>query len=959
MINHIINIMWKFMVGIIRGMVNMIIFNKKKSKALKQSCIRKTPQFKTTLFLTIIMMLISSISPAASWAAEKNSQEVTATGKNLSLTVSADSPGPYLAGSTHKFTVSVTNLSSNKDLRKGNIRIIPSITDAGIASDNADVLAQPALSDNLSKETTWSKSFDIEFNTTLDNLDEVAFKVDVNVNDNNFGSVSAELPFSVKKLEGIIITEGRDLGSSFGNDGELYLQYAYINYDSVPNSYTYKVMIDGNEVSQDSIEWDIAPSGTLNSGKKETVRLKIPSDILKPGKTSYDIALLITDRNNLSSEKVITVSKASADVITSDLPSGVTLEQLYYGSVAADDSAPFHNAAQLRALLDNSSKSYAEYIWNKYKYDLYDPNFSDRGGCKAQMITEGSVTRPDYADELLQLNDSGKTWTYPKDSLSPFHNSLSATVKPAEGVLKNGYLEGSDDEQFTNLRKTAEETGESGGASEERSYKINLKARTDIKKVKPIAMVFQVQTSWQMFDLNHANDNASLVNGVKVNEDLLSLYEMKQGFRDFIEWMEDRNDGALMIGITNFQHGGSYSMINQKISNKVFRHFSNDADEILSGINGWDSFGDCEHIHYSDNALKTAAAELGDAANFTDWADEEGNKLYDSADVVSVIIGGACEAADLKESKLLIDIPSKNYGNVKKQYGISTNKGKIDDISWMDYENKSGKFNSGKYYKGVTTREEFFETLKNLYHSAMGDLKVEEVVMEDTVTDPFDVDISEIRAYIDGVDVTDECEIKAEVQADGTTKVVCVLKNVSNHSDINLEIPAKVKDDFVGGTDVHTNTGTPTISDNEGHIQKFTEDPVVYVPAKGMTAKVKFKKVIDNYSEYGNKLEDDEFVISASDTKNLIDADIVLKNGETSAAAIIKNADEIKVSETVPSDYVFNGITVEGTGADADDVNGNKVKVKPGDDITIVLHNSFMGHPYFHTFDTVMNRFRH
>ncbi len=527
-------------------------------------------------------------------------------------------------------------------------------------------------------------------------------------------------------------------------------------------------------------------------------------------------------------------SSRSYEEITGTLPDSITgLDKLYYGSVKNDSTAPFHNAEELQNILENGDLDYAKLIWKQYKYDLYDPNYQNRGGCKALMISG----RPDYADELLESTGH----EYPKDGNSPFHEKNLPEIDSVDnGELVNGALVENDENAFEQMKKTV--SPDKGDQNQNRKYNIDLKATANLKQVKPVVFLFQIQTSWQMFDKMHANDRASLVNGQKVTEELLSLYEMKQGFLEFMNWMKQYTDGSLMIGITNFQHGGSYSMIGTP-------YFTNHTESIKEGLYGWDSFGDCEHIHYTNNELKKAQTQLNKSENFQNWVDANGQSIYNNADMISIIVGGACEKNDLKtDSVKLPEIPN---GVIKQQYGIRTNSGTgviaDDKISWIDYcaegtKKEGGAFDTGKYYKDVITRSKFVETLKDIYaiaqEKASNNQKVKNVKVEDTVTAEFNVDQSEIKAFLDGEDVTDQSKIKVTKNADGTTKVSYTFEQVSHKQEVHLQIPIQAKDDFIGSNNVYTNQGTPSISytgrinNEETYTQNFEDTPAVNVPIR-------------------------------------------------------------------------------------------------------------------------------
>lgn len=815
--------------------------------------------------------------------------------------------------------------------------------------------------------------------------------------------------------------------------------------------------------------------------------------------TEKDVFYETTDsENDIQVESMQTGLRNYYEIADSLLKYNLTLEQLYYGSVEKDATAPFHNAAELKEILENGEEEYARLVWQTYQYDLWDPNFHlGKGGCGSLYTPSGSKKprpgdRPDYADELLESTGH----EYPKDGKTPFHENPEAEIIPVDNAtLVDGVLIGNDKFSFENLSKTA--TPDIGDENTNREYTVDLKATANLEQTKPIVFVFQFQTSFQMFDLLHANSRASLVNGEKINTDLLSLYDMKHGFLEFVDWVEEYSKGSVMIGVTNFQHGGSYSMIGAP-------YYTNNPETIRNGLYGWDSFGDCEHIHYSRKALDNAIAELNNSSNFTNWTDAEGNSIYQDAEIVSVIVGGACETKDLKYGNLLPAVDGKN--KLKKQYGIRTNTGTIDKISWMDYEaegkgkkgDEGGKFDTGKYYPGVTTREDFVHTLQDIYYDAQQGQSISDVLLEDTITGEFSVKESEIKAFVGGKEVTDEVKITVEEQKDGTTKVTCQYPKVMNYEEVELQIPVQAKEDFIGSNNVKTNSGTPTIS-HPGRIDpdqtfsgEFTDKPAVNVPIRFMlengetitlspgqeidlselardedgiglitkkfeellgkygqtegtvtyqwvdekgnplgdptssfvsgknqnppelpsyvvtgkeedigkkftyrlkvtftpeavkeettskipvserteygdvgieviqkpVGKIRIQKVIDNYSEFSSRLLEDDFMIQIqSESGTPISTEVVLKHDETSGYIEVQEDSWIHINEIIPMEYEFSGITIEGEGAEKDDIQGTSVKVQRGDDITITVHNKYQWKPFFHGFDTIKNLF--
>lgn len=749
-----------------------------------------------------------------------------AASTGLTMTVKAVGTSPYRAGSTVALTVTLRN-NSNKEVDISKFTLTPSVS-------RSDVLAYDLESVRIPDKTkvpqygTYQQTFQAVLSEDAPSAEDVVFSA-VLKNTKNVQDTSANTTFSVEALEGISITSAEDLGSVF--NGDLYVSFRYKNYDFSEKTYTWQLAVNGETLNSNQIKWIDEPQRTLVAKESETIRMKIPVNGLKATSDSYDVTLKITDENLSEDEYTLHIEKTSLNDVIGTLPDGVTsLDQLYYGSVANDAEAPFHSAAELKSLLTNSSAAYAKSIWSQYQYDLYDPNFSKRGGCGALEITEGSLTKPDYSDKLLASTGH----TYPKDGESPFHINPTGKIVAVKGMdLRDGNLVAPDDgNSFRDLKKNA--GPDDGDENTEREYTVNLEAKAKLKMVKPVLMVFQIQTSWQMFDLLHANDRASLVNGQAVTADLLSLYEMKKGFLDFIKWAESEGEGNVMISITNFQHGGTHSMIPSP-------YFTNMYSEILTGLYGWDSFGDCEHIHYSKKELVNACNALGDASNFTNWTDAEGHQIYNEANAVSIIIGGGCESADLKDHQYLLKIPGTQYPKIKAQFGIRTNaptgNGVTNDmISWMDYENQSGKFNGG-YYKSIVTRQEFFDTLKDIYEKSTETGNARNVVIEDTITREFQVERDSVRAYVDGKELSDsDVTFQFVSNDDGTTTVRCIYDKVPNGKKVKLSIPVKSQEDYLGSNNVKTNSGTPTLTyqgiydSSKNYTQKFKDTPMVNVP---------------------------------------------------------------------------------------------------------------------------------
>ena len=104
-------------------------------------------------------------------------------------------------------------------------------------------------------------------------------------------------------------------------------------------------------------------------------------------------------------------------------------------------------------------------------------------------------------------------------------------------------------------------------------------------------MVMQIQTSWQMFDLAHANcvkgdgTYASIaVGSCSRNSEIANLYDIKQALIRFVKDLNEKYPGNnLALAITDVEHGGTWSMLGP-VGNKDSRngqYVSNDVDTML------------------------------------------------------------------------------------------------------------------------------------------------------------------------------------------------------------------------------------------------------------------------------------------------------------------------------------------------------------------------------------------
>lgn len=143
--------------------------------------------------------------------------------------------------------------------------------------------------------------------------------------------------------------------------------------------------------------------------------------------------------------------------------------------------------------------------------------------------------------------------------------------------------------------------------------------------------------------------------------------------------------------------------------------------------------------------------------------------------------------------------------------------------------------------------------------------------------------------------------------------------------------------------------------------EKLFPKPVVQVAGKQI--RVKIKKEIDNYD---SQLSDDEFMIQADIPDYDFETGAVLRHDETTGWIVLDRVGvdgvDINISEIIPMEYEFKGITVERS-ATPDDIEGrcndkNTVHLNPDDgDVVIIVHNSFSHKPFFHGFSKIMNLF--
>lgn len=517
-------------------------------------------------------------------------------------------------------------------------------------------------------------------------------------------------------------------------------------------------------------------------------------------------------------------------------------DYFYYGNVAKDSRVPFSDAQSYadylaKLYLDNgggdAGLAAVRSEWNKYLYDLYDPSLDN--GTKSN-INGG------YPGNGFTYGDIGLGWE--KDQATSFHGTLSPVIDP----LNYNFLEGGVDYSnfVSNLGKTATAVA-AGDENTDRKYDIDITADAQAKARGPVAMVLQIQTSWQMFDLEHANavtgQGYTEVGALANNTELATLYDIKQALLRFVDYMETYYPGNnLVLGITEGQHAGSQTMFSGADESGKSLYVTNNYEILRQSIRNWDSFGNCEHVHYDTNALVNATTNL--ASNLANWKDFYGEIIqYNDIQKVAVIIGGPTENTN-STNGYGCTLPWATFqkAGLNSVYSIRTNNGTPTNaagvLSWLDNtaNNTGAAFCDGtgtsfteKYV--ATTEDAVFNYLVQIAEKEMQkkgiDIKaedkyVENVEVEDTVSAEFVLDTSEpITATVynkDGsVDTQktiplDDPDLSITVNSDGTTTIGYSFGTVYNTKKCVLHFRVQARDDYIGSNNVYSNQGTPDLN---------------------------------------------------------------------------------------------------------------------------------------------------
>ncbi len=508
------------------------------------------------------------------------------------------------------------------------------------------------------------------------------------------------------------------------------------------------------------------------------------------------------------------------------------IDHLYYVEVAKDGNVPFSDADSLMLYLLNRYESDgiegAAAAWEKYRYDLYDPNLWPT---RYRTIQEGaSDTFSDDVADDYDFGDQDMNWEKDDVNGQPFHNGTESKVVAA-AETDSGY--------FDNLNKTASAV-KNGDENSERRYTIDLTAEANGKVMVPAAIVFQIQTSWQMFDTDHANG----INGVKGSPcnvtGMATLYDIKHAMIDFAEWLKENSDGSIMFAITDVEHKGSYTAIS-------YPYFTNDSETLIDALEGWDIFGNCEHVHYKQTAYIDAMNALQLSGNFDGWTGvtEKGEvDLYRYAKKVAVVIGGSTENTSGADGYG----PTLSPGNMDYLYTIRTNSG-TGILSWLDNSSMTSLVTqyNGVAYKDIDTREKVFETLKDIvqnYQKKSIQDAIQNVVLSDVITDEFEYVSGSARIVttVDGVESETSVNVttSSETDADGkpVTRISYTPESINPGDTLHLRFDVVAKEDYIGSNNVYTNEGKATLSytnsllGNASYKLEFEQNPQVNVPIR-------------------------------------------------------------------------------------------------------------------------------
>ena len=181
--------------------------------------------------------------------------------------------------------------------------------------------------------------------------------------------------------------------------------------------------------------------------------------------------------------------------------------------------------------------------------------------------------------------------------------------------------------------------------------------------------------------------------------------------------------------------------------------------------------------------------------------------------------------------------------------------------------------------------------------------------------------------------------------------------------DLKEVIPEEVRDKVNFSSAVvtknagSTEAGTVTNTEQGCKISILPGNNLTVTITNSSGGTVQIRKVVDNYENYQGKLSGDAFIInavSADDNGAAVNVQTVLQNEEISPVISINKQTTLNITEALPKEYSLSSIEVSGGG----NVNGNQVRVNPGEHVVITVRNTYSGKHYFHVSDAIKNSFK-
>lgn len=838
-------------------------------------------KLKKALCLLFSAVLAWSCFDVTSFAFADDGSQSTSVKVNdyLTATLSSDRAS-YTAGDTATFTITVENAGKDD---YGKETVVQNIAFADSALNDAvkDQLGNISFGDVKSKDGPVSQTFQVKIPKDLLSMSTI---LGMTVSTKKNGSADLSLPVFVNSYyQGVVLKSGVDAGSQLSGYSATYDEdilkatFGLLNYNVDTTGYDYALSVVASEISggasvditdkltaqwEDSLPGDtgqgVSGSGNLagSTAGAGTVSFAFDPSGELAVYSEYKVTLTVTDADGNQSSETVTMHRERMDLDSvtwsfrdDTANSGVITKTgtawfstLYYDNVAADPRVPFSDATSLKAYLASlPSVADAQAALEKYIWDMYEPHKGVAG---------------DYGDSSLG---------WPKDGITPFHHQLTAKIEQMGTYSQAEAGVAYTDEYFQNLKKTA--GPDEGDNNTDRDYTIELQADTNPVATNPAVYVLMIPTHWQTFDELHATAQkgasgqtagGSILTSV---DEMANLYDVKYAIIRFANYLKEKGSNAA-VAIVNTQHGSDNSMV---ISGG---YYTTNMDDLIYGVEGWDSFGDCEHVHWTCKSMKGAIDNI--KTNLSGWTDADGVPVdLNNVTKTVVAIGGTNENATGTDGyqacldgstdwNASYDASKKkedsNWANVDFLYGIRTitgttqvYQGSRPIYSWLDnYHNQEMMKAYNKYYTSIddpdnpaysicTSEDAVYEKLVSIYEQSgtvQGTNKygiIDNATLSDTVTDEFDVksvtatwtscDGSSTTSTwtVDGGTVVDPSDpsadqISVNVNADGSTDVSVNFGTLVGTGNIDVKIDAVAKQDYMGSNNVKTNVGTPQVN---------------------------------------------------------------------------------------------------------------------------------------------------